>query len=169
MESLSPENNEVYPPPRFETLSPRKLDDKYPWLVVLSLQMTLVLVPLFHFFAEPVVIDDVRRLFWPLAAVWMALSIYFWFHCRAKGYQLREHDVSLYTGLIFKKTIIQPVSRLQHIEVAQGPLERLAGLATLKLFSAGGAMHSLAIPGLKKELAEGLKLHILDSKSLGLE
>ncbi|SMF30834.1 hypothetical protein SAMN02745866_02012 [Alteromonadaceae bacterium Bs31] len=167
--SIPPINNEVLISPVFESITPQRLSREYPWLTVFSAQLILLILPVLLFFLDEQFIEHLRYLAPFVAAAWLGLSAFMYLHCRAKGYQLRDQDVSLYLGLVFKKTIIQPISRLQHIEVTQGPLERMFGLATLKLFSAGGASHSLTIPGLKKETAEGLREHILDSKGLAVE
>ncbi|MEM7018019.1 MAG: PH domain-containing protein [Pseudomonadota bacterium] len=81
-----------------------------------------------------------------------------------KTYALREHDLSYSEGLIFKKIITQPISRIQHIELKRGPIERKIGLATLQVFSAGGAMHTFVIPGLALNDAEQLRQFILQHK-----
>lgn len=81
-----------------------------------------------------------------------------------KAYALRELDISYRSGLIFRKTITQPILRIQHVEITRGPIERKLELATLLLFSAGGALHTFAIPGLPDERAEQLRQYILDHK-----
>lgn len=50
-----------------------------------------------------------------------------------------------------------PVSRVQHIDLTQGPLERHYGLATLVLHTAG-TMHSrVSVPGLARAEAEAIR------------
>ena len=56
--------------------------------------------------------------------------------------------------------------RIQHIEIERGPLERSAGLATLQVFSAGGAHHTFEIPGLTYEKAIELRQFILNHKDV---
>lgn len=99
----------------------------------------------------------------------LLLTIYTVISSRAKRYQRQQHHMSFHRGVIFQSVTVQPFSRLQHVEITRGPLERLFGLATLKLFSAGGAQHAIAIPGLLLEQAEYLRGCILDSKSLAHE
>ena len=81
-----------------------------------------------------------------------------------KSYALREHDLSFQSGLIFKKKITQPISRIQHIELKQGPIDRKVGLAKLQVFSAGGALHTFEIPGLELATAQKLRQFILQHK-----
>ena len=55
-----------------------------------------------------------------------------------------------------------PFNRIQHIETVRGPIERLLGLATIKIFSAGGLSSDLSISGLEAERATRLKRIILN-------
>ena len=101
--------------------------------------------------------------------IFCLLFIYIIAACRSKSYLVKEHDLSFGCGVIFKRVSIQPFTRLQHIEITRGPMERAFGLATLKLFSAGGPLNTLSIPGLLLEQAETLRGAILDSKGLRYE
>lgn len=85
-----------------------------------------------------------------------------------KCYALRELDLHFSCGLIFRKTLSQPITRIQHIELKQGPLERYKDLATLQVFSAGGAMHTFEIPGLALHKAQYLRQFILQHKDTAL-
>lgn len=89
---------------------------------------------------------------------------YFYFADKRKGYALRQHDLSYRSGLIFISVTTQPVLRIQHVELKRGPLERKAGLASLQVFSAGGAMHTFAIPGLPLATAKQIRRFILEHK-----
>lgn len=82
-----------------------------------------------------------------------------------KAYALRQHDLSYRSGLFFRKYVTQPILRIQHIELKRGPFERRCGLASLQVFSAGGAMHTFAIPGLTLAEAEGIRQLILQHKA----
>ncbi|NVK58302.1 MAG: PH domain-containing protein [Alteromonadaceae bacterium] len=91
---------------------------------------------------------------------------YHFFADRLIFYTVREQDIILYKGLFFKKVICQPVLRIQHIDIQRGPFERYFGLATLKVYSAGGSDHTLAIPGLPKDIAERLRQFVLNHSDL---
>lgn len=47
---------------------------------------------------------------------------------RVKGIALREFDVAYRSGLFWRKTVIVAFSRVQHVEVSSGPLQRKFGL-----------------------------------------
>lgn len=81
-----------------------------------------------------------------------------------KYYALREHDLSFQSGWIFSKKVTQPITRIQHIELKRGPIDRKIGLATLQVFSAGGALHTFEIPGLALSKAQKLRQYILQHK-----
>ncbi len=83
-----------------------------------------------------------------LAAVLQTMSI------RHLGYLVREHDLSLRQGVIVRITSTIPYNRVQHVGVDRGPIERLYGLATLQLRSAGGV---IGISGLTVDDANRLK------------
>jgi membrane protein YdbS with pleckstrin-like domain len=79
---------------------------------------------------------------------------------RVKGYAIRSKDVSYKGGLLFFKMTSVPLNRIQHVEFAQGPLGRLFDLASVKVFTAGGATSDLTINGLTKEHAQRLRDYI---------
>jgi membrane protein YdbS with pleckstrin-like domain len=83
-----------------------------------------------------------------------------------KLYALRELDLHFSSGLIFKKLLSQPISRIQHVELKRGPLERYKNLASLQVFSAGGAQHTFEIPGLDLETAQQIHQFVLQHKDL---
>jgi membrane protein YdbS with pleckstrin-like domain len=103
---------------------------------------------------------------WAAAAVGLLLT---WFrHARdhVKSYTLRELDLHYSSGLFFRKVVSQPITRIQHIELKRGPIERKVGLATLQVFSAGGEMHTFEIPGLPVDNAQQLRQFILQHKDV---
>ena len=94
---------------------------------------------------------------------------YHYFADPLKQYALREHDLNFQSGLIFRSMVSQPILRIQHIEIKRGLIERKAGLATLQVFSAGGASHTFTIPGLEYSDAIALRQFILDHKDLAAD
>ena len=76
------------------------------------------------------------------------------FECQRLGYQLREHDLSLRSGVINHHVESLPFSRVQHVNVNRGPVERALGLATLQVSSAGP---NITIPGLTEANAARIK------------
>ena len=79
---------------------------------------------------------------------------------RVKGVALRDFVVVYRSGLFWQKTVIVAFSRVQHVEVSSGPLQRKFGLATLKFFTAGGKSVDLKVDGLSAERAEQMRGYI---------
>ncbi|MEZ5963732.1 MAG: PH domain-containing protein [Planctomycetota bacterium] len=57
-----------------------------------------------------------------------------------------------------------PVSRLQHIDLTRGPIERLFGLSTLVVHTAGTSAASFDLPGLADGVARTLRDRILAAR-----
>lgn len=93
-------------------------------------------------------------------------ATYHFFADPLKMYAVREHDMNYQSGLWFKSLVSQPILRIQHIELKRGPIERKYKLATLQVFSAGGASYTFDIPGLEYNSAVQLRQFILDHKDL---
>ncbi len=91
---------------------------------------------------------------------------YHWFADPLIRFAIRQQDLILQKGLIFRHITCQPILRIQHIELKRGPLDRIAGLAKLQVFSAGGSAHTFEIPGLPVDQASQLRQFILDHKDL---
>lgn len=96
-------------------------------------------------------------------AVVNLLLTYFGFY--KKGYAVRDKDISYKTGLFWKSKTLIPFNRIQHSEVKQGPFERMFGLSSLRVFTAGGSASDLSINGLKQEQANHLKQFIIKKTS----
>ncbi len=78
---------------------------------------------------------------------------------RRLAYQLRDHDVSLRRGVITHRTETVPFSRVQHVNLTRGPIERVLGLASLEVTSAGP---NISIPGLAVSDAERVKQIVVE-------
>ena len=74
-----------------------------------------------------------------------------------EGYAIREKDIFHKKGYLWTTQTLIPFNRIQHCSVQQGPFERMYGLGSLKLYTAGGNSSDLVIQGLSIEVAENLK------------
>lgn len=93
----------------------------------------------------------------PLAAMGLLMIALGYFGFFNKGYALRQRDVSYREGLFFRTLTTVPLTRVQHSELVRGPLDRLMGLASVKMYTAGGSTSDLVIPGLLNETAEQVR------------
>jgi len=82
-----------------------------------------------------------------------------------KGYLLREQDVSYRSGLLIYKLTTIPFNRIQHVEVSQNIIEKSFGLSAVKVFTAGGSVSDLSIPGLLPVKAHQIELFLLSKAS----
>ena len=75
---------------------------------------------------------------------------------RSWGYAEREDDLLVRRGVAFTRLSVVPYGRMQFIDVTAGPLERLFGLATVRLHTAAAATDA-RIPGLERPEAARLR------------
>ncbi|WP_210604881.1 PH domain-containing protein [Brevibacterium oceani] len=75
---------------------------------------------------------------------------------RAIGYAEREDDLLIRRGIMFHKATVVPYGRLQFVDVDAGPIDRMFGLATVKLHTASAATDA-TIPGLPRAEADRLR------------
>jgi len=86
-----------------------------------------------------------------------------------RGYALRDKDILFRKGVIWRSVTAVPFNRIQHVETSSTPLDRRYSLATLQLFTAGGSSGDLKIDGLGKDIAEQLRVFILDKAGAVIE
>lgn len=75
---------------------------------------------------------------------------------RSFGYRLRADDIVMRRGILFQREVAVPYGRLQLVDVTHGPLDRLLGIAQLKLVTAA-ASAVVVLPGLEQAAAEDLR------------
>ncbi|WP_347031280.1 PH domain-containing protein [Brevibacterium paucivorans] len=72
------------------------------------------------------------------------------------GYAIRDNDLLIQRGIMFRSTTVVPFGRMQFVDVSSGPVSRLFGLATVELHTAS-ASSDATIPGLPTEDANHLR------------
>jgi membrane protein YdbS with pleckstrin-like domain len=98
-----------------------------------------------------------------ISMLWPPISV------ARRGYVVRDKDLLFRKGVIWRSVTAVPFNRIQHVETSSTPLERKFGLATLQLFTAGGSSGDLKINGLGKDIAEQLRVFILDKAGAIIE
>lgn len=76
---------------------------------------------------------------------------------RAWSWEASEDELHIRHGLLFRTQTIVPFGRVQHIDVAQGPVQRRYRVGTLTVHTAGTLSNSVALPGLALEEAERMR------------
>lgn len=117
---------------------------------------------------------DVERFSWYPLAVVGALSLLALAlvprRVKAIGYGLRDDDVVVRRGILFRRQVAAPYGRLQLVDISRGPLTRLLGLSELRVVTAA-ASSGVTIPGLPIAEAEELRDHLIavaESRRAGL-
>jgi len=72
-------------------------------------------------------------------------------------YAVREDDLLVQSGVIFKRWSSIPLNRIQHVDTRQGPMERMLGLSRLLVFTAAGMSADGSIPALATSVAESMR------------
>ena len=89
---------------------------------------------------------------WPVrigvgAAVLALVVLAGWSLARARWrrtrWQLDARGLSVKRGLVWRKEVLVPRTRVQHLDLERGPIERRFGLATLVVHTAGTRMNAL--------------------------
>lgn len=160
--------------PTTENLTWRALDPRYfrtlqiqaiiTWLVIAVALIALQLAPLPMDKQWPFVLGwcvfaviGIRGIFWPLISV------------PKKGYAIRGRDIVYKSGVLWQTVTAVPFNRIQHVETSSTPLDRHFSLATLQLFTAGGSSGDLKIYGLPADVAESVRLFILEKAGASIE
>ncbi|MDH3338473.1 MAG: PH domain-containing protein [Gammaproteobacteria bacterium] len=86
-----------------------------------------------------------------------------------RGYVVRDKDIVFKSGVFWRSVTAVPFNRVQHVETSNTPLDRKFGLANLQIFTAGGSGGDLSISGLGADIAEQLRVYILDKVGASIE
>lgn len=76
---------------------------------------------------------------------------------RAWGYGIDGEELRVRRGVWTRVQTVVPLDHVQHIDVSQGPLERLFGITSLVLHTAGTLHSQIVLPGLDRETAERIR------------
>jgi len=90
--------------------------------------------------------------------IWPAISYRHLFYC------LTEDSVIIRKGVFWKMETIVPKSRIQHTDIAQGPVERAFGISSLIIHTAGTQFALVPLSGINQDLAPRLRNHLLESR-----
>lgn len=80
---------------------------------------------------------------------------------RHKTYRVDARGIEIRRGVFWRRVINVPRLRVQHTDVAQGPIERHFGLGTLIIFTAGTDHAKVVLPGLDYPRALAIRDHLL--------
>jgi membrane protein YdbS with pleckstrin-like domain len=119
---------------------------------------------LLHTFLVQTVLLSVLAIgFAVILVAWPAISV------PRRGYVVRDKDIVFRSGVVFRSVTAIPYNRIQHVETSSTPLDRKFDIAALQLFTAGGSGGDLKISGLGADVAERLRVYILDKIGASIE
>lgn len=99
-------------------------------------------------------------IFWLLWAVTALVFLASWYwlplQIRRTRFLLRTQDFLLQSGVLWRKAVLIPLHRVQHVSINQGPLQKRFGLATLKVFTAGGLDAEASLADIEYQVAQAL-------------
>jgi len=78
------------------------------------------------------------------------------------AFRLDREQLLVRHGVVVHHELVVPVTRMQHVDIDRGPVERLFGIARLSVYTAGGRRATVQIPGLLPDRAAELRAFILD-------
>jgi len=84
-------------------------------------------------------------------------------HYRYTSYRVDEQGIEIRRGVYWRVVINVPRSRVQHIDVSQGPIDRRYGLGTLVIYTAGTDHSKVELEGLEHGRALRIREHLLPS------
>lgn len=169
-ESFSNEQVDDSTLPDFRRVELTPVVDAYlPWALITQsafwLLLSLAAVVLLRLPFEPFEVIAEMGMWWlPLPPLGVAAiaTVYARLDARYRAWALREHDLIYRYGVIWRKTVIVPFARIQHVEAVHGPLERYLGLMRLKCFTAGGMTADLTVKGLDRSSARRVRQYLLE-------
>ena len=152
-----------------------QVSPKYIKSVMISTINTLVLLyAIFGFclFLVFIQTEDSSRLssfLWIGLGLSLFILIISWFVAKLSyrfyKYELRKEGIYKETGILFKKYLSIPYSRVQNINIKRGLIDRMLNLSTLQIYTAGSSHpYNQAeghFPAFTKEKAEELRQRIM--------
>ena len=101
--------------------------------------------------------------------VLIALLSWFWppLRYRYASYRVNDRGFFMKEGVVWRSVVTVPRSRVQHTDVAQGPLQRVFGIATLIVYTAGTEHAFVSLRGLAPETANAIRDFLIDAGSDG--
>jgi membrane protein YdbS with pleckstrin-like domain len=102
---------------------------------------------------------------WPLVECFVRLGMVYTRRAFARtAWRVSDELLEIRRGVWWRDVVTVPLSRVQHTDVTQGPVQRRFGLATLVVHTAGTQHATVTLEGMSKELAEAVRDHLLQQR-----
>jgi len=142
-------------------------------IIGFSVVLAISMVPLIFFSIGWGVGGIPGKVYLGFFAVWLLLLtsfitlVYRWPAARHKKlrYLVEEDGLRIRRGVFWRKVIWIPITRVQHTDVSQGPMQRKYGMGTLTIHTAGTAGASISLAGLEHGIASRLSDHLRPART----
>jgi membrane protein YdbS with pleckstrin-like domain len=101
---------------------------------------------------HPLLAGGIAFMLAALAGVWRGFRQYAFI-----GWRLDDDGLGVRRGSLWQRETRVPASRVQHLDIKRGPLQRRRGLATLVVHTAGSRLNTVTLPHLDDADAERLR------------
>lgn len=139
------------------------------WITTLAISVPLLVVVIVAWFKAdyPSWIYGLAAVVWLAITCWLAWLAEVWPRrsYEATSYIVDDIGIEIRRGVYWRAIVAVPRSRVQHIDVLQGPLRRKFGLATLAIFTAGTEHSSVSLENLEHQVAVSLRDQLLPQAS----
>ena len=75
-------------------------------------------------------------------------------------YEVRDDSLYLERGVLTRVRTVVPFVRVQHVDSSRTPLQRLLGLASVVVYTAGSRGADVSVPGLGPDDADDLRVRL---------
>lgn len=147
--------------PKYEDVALTAPNPKYWNVIVINLGIVLLALGAFLGLIFFLIDDDEKpNPIYPIVGYVLFSALLFFIYrlsFKKRGFALREKDIIYKHGVIAETTTIIPINRIQHVALDEGITSRSYGLATLQIYTAGGATGHVHIAGIEVEKAKIIK------------
>lgn len=100
-----------------------------------------------------------------VVAATLLWSAHFWppIAFRHRSWRLDDRRIEIRKGVLWRRVLDVPRSRVQHTDVNQGPIERHYGLAHLVIHTAGTTSADVTLEGLSHDTAVRIRDHLVET------
>jgi membrane protein YdbS with pleckstrin-like domain len=104
---------------------------------------------------------------WPVVTTLLAWHSWAWppVDFRHHSYRVDDLGIEIRRGVIWRTVINVPRSRVQHIDVSQGPIERRFGLGGVSIYTAGTEYAMVPLRGITHESALWVRDRLLPKEA----
>src|SRR5688572_19720979 len=140
----------------------RKLEPGQLWVIRIHAAIFALVLAIAAIVAETAIFPELGYPRGPLAGITLLLAFYLVLDSpgrqyRAWAYALDQEALRLQRGVWIETHTIVPLDRVQHLDLAQGPIERAFGVSRLIVHTAGTQFSRNVLPGLSRPDAERMR------------